>query len=85
MVVKLLDTVVTDGTVRAAGRPPMVACGAPLGLDHEAIDLVLFETRPRPAARTPWPLLLLLLLLLCIIMIVRCLHKLMMVFMLMVN
>lgn len=50
VVVKLLDTVVTHGTMRAAGRPPMVARGAPLGLDHKAIDLVFLEPRPRPAA-----------------------------------
>lgn len=53
MMVKFLDTVVTHGTVRAAGRPPVVACGAPLGLDHKAVDLVFLETRPRPAATTP--------------------------------
>lgn len=50
MVVKLLHTVVADGTVGAAGRPPMVACGTPFGLDNETIDLVLLMGRPAPAA-----------------------------------
>jgi len=51
VVVKLLYAVVTDGTVGAAGRPPVVAGGAPLGLDHEAVDLVLLERRAAPAHR----------------------------------
>ena len=53
VVVKFLDTVVANGAVRATGRPPMVTCCTPLGLDHKAIDLVLLETRPRPAAPSP--------------------------------
>ena len=53
VVVKLLHTVVTHGAMRAAGRPPMIARGAPLGLDHKAIDLMLLEPWPRPAATPP--------------------------------
>lgn len=47
--IKFLDAVVADCTVGAAGRPPVVACGAPLGLHHKPIDLVLLEARPSPA------------------------------------
>lgn len=53
VVIKLLDAVVADCTVRAAGRPPMVAGGAPLGLHHKPIDLMLLEAGPSPATTTP--------------------------------
>lgn len=52
VVVEFLDTVVADSAVGAAGRPPMVACRAPLGLHHEAIDLMFLEARPSPAPIT---------------------------------
>jgi len=50
VVVKLLHTVVADSTVGAAGRPPVIAGGAPFGLNHKAVDLMLLVCWPASAA-----------------------------------
>ena len=50
VVVKLLHTVVADSTVGAAGRPPVITGGAPLCLNHKAVDLVLLVCRPASAS-----------------------------------
>ena len=49
VVVKLLHTVVAYSTVGAARRSPMIAGGAPFGLNHKAIDLVLLVCWPTSA------------------------------------
>lgn len=53
VVVKLLHTVVTNSTVGATGRPPVIAGGAPFGLNHKAIDLVLLVCWPASASTHP--------------------------------
>ena len=50
VVVKLLHTVVAYSTVGAARRSPMIAGGAPFGLNHKAIDLVLLVCWPTSAS-----------------------------------
>ena len=50
VVVKLLHTVVADSTVGAAGRAPVITGGAPFGLNHKAVDLVLLVCRPASAS-----------------------------------
>ncbi len=50
MVVKLAHAVVTHGAVRAAGRPVVVACHAPLGVHRIPIHLVLFGRSPLPGS-----------------------------------
>lgn len=50
VMVKLLHTVVADSTVGAAGRPPVITGGAPLCLNHKAVDVVLLVCRPASAS-----------------------------------
>ena len=51
VMVKLLHTVVADSTVGAAGRPPVITGGAPFGLNHKTVDLVLLVCWPASASR----------------------------------
>ena len=55
VVVKFLHTVVTDSAVGAAGRPPVIAGGAPFGLNHKAIDLMLLKAWSCPTHH-PFPI-----------------------------
>ena len=52
VMIKLFHTIVTNGAVGAAGRSPMVAGGAPLGLHHIAVYLMVLVSRPASACNS---------------------------------